>query len=263
MSPATDTARPDTSWNRVRTVALAIPAYNEADGIAGFLQDLDRVLGEFCDHHHFVVVNDVSTDDTLDVLAVVAGQLDGELIVETNPTNRGHGPTVLAAYERALATGADWVLQVDGDGQFEAEDLELLFRHASGGAAIVTGRRDVRFDPWYRSMITGALPFVLRLGFGVARSDVNCPLRLYRSDVIRSILDAVPRDSLTPHVLMTVLEDRHPERHVEVPVQHRPRRGDDETGSTWGNTRRLVVPMKLVRFVGGATGQLVGFRRSL
>lgn len=251
----------DTSWNRVRSVALAIPAYNEADGIGGFLQDLDGVLDQFCDRHWFVVVDDVSTDATVDVLAVVAGQLDGELILETNPVNRGHGPTVLAAYERALATGADWVLQVDGDGQFEAEDLELLFRHASGGAAVVTGRRTVRFDPWYRSVVTGALPLALRIGFGVRRRDVNCPLRLYRRDVLGDILAEIADDSLTPHVLMTVLEERHVERHVEVPVQHRPRRGDTDVGSTWGNARRLVVPMKLVRFVGAAARQLVDFRR--
>lgn len=242
-------------------MALAIPAYNEADGIGGFLQDLDRVLDHLCDRHWFVVVDDVSTDTTVDVLTVVAGQLDGELILETNPVNRGHGPTVLAAYERALDTGAEWILQVDGDGQFEAEDLELLFRHASGGAAMVTGRRTVRFDPWYRSVVTGALPLALRIGFGVRRRDVNCPLRLYRRDVLPDLLAEVADDSLTPHVLMTVLEHRHAERHVEVPVQHRPRRGDSEVGSTWGNARRLVVPMKLVRFVGAAARQLVDFRR--
>ena len=38
-------------------------------------------------------------------------------------------------------------------------------------------------------------------------------------------------------------------------------RGDTDVGSTWGNARRLVVPMKLVRFVGAAARQLVDFRR--
>lgn len=247
----------------VTSVALAIPAYNEADGIAGFLTDLDAVLAACSDRHWFVVVNDVSTDDTAAVLAEVGPTLTGTLIAQTNEVNSGHGPTVLNAYRRALETGADWILQVDGDGQFEAEDIEVLFRHAQAGAAIVTGEREVRFDPWYRKAVTRALPLALRAAFKVKRRDINCPLRLYRADVLPGILDQVPADSLTPHVLMTVLEDRSGHRHVEIPVQHRPRRGDSEVGSTWGEAKKLLIPKKLLIFLKDALIQLVSFRRRL
>ncbi|MEM7092328.1 MAG: glycosyltransferase family 2 protein [Actinomycetota bacterium] len=252
----------DDSWNRVRRVALAIPAYNEADGIAGFIGDLDGVLDLFCDEHTFVIINDVSTDDTVSVLQALAPKLAGNLILETNAVNSGHGPTVLNAYDRALATDTEWVLQVDGDGQFEAEDIELLFRHASGGAPMVTGRRVVRFDPWYRKVVSKILPGMLRLGFGVRRVDINCPFRLYRADVLREILAEVPDAAYTPHVLMTVLEDRRPERHVEVPVQHRPRRGDTEAGTMFG-ARNILIPKKLMLFLRDSFVQLVEFRRSL
>jgi dolichol-phosphate mannosyltransferase len=247
----------------VSSVALAIPAYNEADGIAGFMTDMDTVLDACSGQHWFVVVNDVSTDDTAQVLDSLDAQLAGELITMTNHLNSGHGPTVLNAYRRALETGAEWILQVDGDGQFEAEDIEMLFRHAQAGAAIVTGEREIRFDPWYRTVVTGALSLALRTAFKVKRRDINCPLRLYRADILPAILDQVPDDSLTPHVLMTVLEDRSGHRHVEIPVQHRPRRGDTEVGSTWGDAKNLLIPRKLMVFVKDAAIQLVGFRRAL
>ncbi len=249
--------------DRISTVALAIPAYNEADGIAGFLSDLDEVLAELTDQHWFVVVNDVSTDNTAEVVEALDATLDGSVIAITNDVNSGHGPTVLNAYRAAIDTGAEWILQVDGDGQFEAEDLRLLFRHANAGAPIVTGERTVRFDPWYRRVVTKTLPHALRLAFGAKRRDINCPFRLYRCDALLPILDQVPGDSLTPHVLMTVLESRSPHRHVEVPVQHRPRRGDSEVGTTWREGRDLFIPMKLVRFLGDALKQLIVFRKSL
>ena len=247
----------------VSSVAVAIPAYNEADGIAGFLSDMDAVLGACSDKHWFVTVNDASTDDTAQVLDTLGPQLVGELIVMTNDVNSGHGPTVINAYRRALETDAEWILQVDGDGQFEAEDIELLFRHAEAGAAIVTGERQVRFDPWYRCAVTRALPLALQATFKVTRRDINCSLRLYRADILPAILDQVPNDSLTPHVLMTVLEDRSGHRHVEIPVQHRPRRGDTEVGSTWGDAKNLLIPKKLLVFLKDATIQLIGFRRKL
>lgn len=249
-------------WNIVGSVALAIPAYNEADGIAGFLTDLDSALAELCNNHTFVIVNDVSTDHTVAVLDGLRPDLDGELIVETNARNSGHGPTVLNAYHRALETGAPWILQVDGDGQFEAEDIAVLFHHASKGNKMVTGQRTVRFDPWYRRVVTTVLPQMLRAGFSVSRRDINCPFRLYEADTLAQILAEVPRDSLTPHVLMTVLESRHPGRHVEIPVQHRPRRGDTEAGTMFG-ARDILIPKKLMLFLGNALRQLVEFRRTL
>lgn len=247
----------------VPSVALAIPAYNEADGISGFLTDMDAVLSTCADRHWFVIVNDVSTDNTIEVLQALSPQLDGELILVTNEVNSGHGPTVLNAYRRALDTGAEWILQVDGDGQFEAEDIELLLRHGNAGAAIVTGERTVRFDPWYRKTVTATLPKMLQAAFGVARRDINCPFRLYRADVLPSILDRVPDDSLTPHVLMTILEAKSGHRHVEIPVQHRPRRGDTEVGTTWGDAKDLVIPKKLLLFLKDALVQLLKFRKTI
>jgi len=196
------------------------------------------------------------------VLEQLAPQLSGDLIVQTNEVNSGHGPTVLNAYRRALETGAEWILQVDGDGQFEAPDIELLIRHANAGAPIVTGERTVRFDPWYRKVVTGTLPLMLKAAFGVNRRDINCPFRLYRADVLPQILNDVPNDSLTPHVLMTILEARSDHRHVEVPVQHRPRRGDTEVGTTWGDAKNLIVPKKLLVFLKDAFAQLATFRKT-
>ena len=92
---------------------------------------------------------------------------------------------------------------------------------------------------------------------------VGCQFDLnFRDQASNSILGDVPSDSLTPHVLMTVLEARSGHRHVEIPVQHRVRRGDSEVGTTWRGGRDLVIPMKLVRFLGSALRQLVDFRRA-
>lgn len=243
-------------------VAVAIPAYNEADGIGGFLADLDRVLATAASDHTFVVVDDASTDGTAAALAPLGPTLAGSLVVERANRNRGHGPTVLAAYRRALDLDPDLVCQVDGDGQFEAEDLLLLLDAVDQGAAVATGRRRGRADPRYRQLLSRVLRLVLRVGFGVRRSDANCPFRCYRSAVLHQLLARIPADASIPHVLLTVVEQRSGETTAEVDVRHRLRRGADETGSTWGSVRRLV-PIRLVRFCWRALGELHRFRRTL
>lgn len=246
------------------SVALAIPAYNEADGIEEFLLELDASLSEIAGAHWFCVFDDTSSDDTVAVLDSLVPRLSGTLLITRNLVNLGHGPTVRRAYEAALGTDADWILQVDGDGQFLGSDLEKLARAAVGPPShdIVTAARDRRFDPWYRTVLTTSLPVALKAGFGVSRGDVNCPLRLYTADAIRTLLPGVPSDSLTPHVLLTILEEKSDFSHTELTVTHRPRRGDSEVGTTWRQGRNLIVPTRLVKFCATAASQLVDFRRN-
>ncbi len=102
MSERTTEASQLTSRPSPTTVALAIPAYNEADGIGEFLHELDRCLGAAGFDATFVVVNDRSTDETAAVLTTVGPALAGQLLAVTAESNRGHGPTAHDAYTRCL-----------------------------------------------------------------------------------------------------------------------------------------------------------------
>ena len=71
--------------------------------------------------------------------------------------NRGHGPSTLAALREAIATGADQVVAVDGDGQFRGEDLVRLAREGSEhDYDVVEGVRSGRKDPVYRAIVSTA-----------------------------------------------------------------------------------------------------------
>src|SRR6202035_1054978 len=98
------------------SVAVAIPAYNEAEGIGGFLLEIDRALQPHVGELRLIVIDDASTDGTREAAAAVGPSLLGLLELHVNDSNLGHGPTLVAAYHRALAGEPDFVLQVDGDG---------------------------------------------------------------------------------------------------------------------------------------------------
>jgi Glycosyl transferase family 2 len=138
-------------------VALAIPAYNEADGIAGFLSEVDRALAPLCESVTMVVVDDHSTDATRQALAVLRPQLNASLDLIANERNRGHGPSLMTAYRRALDSGSDYVLQVDGDGQFHGSDLRRVLVLLMDDSHAVCGVRRFRQDPWFRMAMTALL----------------------------------------------------------------------------------------------------------
>jgi dolichol-phosphate mannosyltransferase len=232
-------------------LALAIPAYNEADGIVGFLRELDDCFRDWEGGVTFVVVDDRSTDGTGEVVEKAGPGFGAELRVVTMETNGGHGPAVLRAYREAIATGADLTLQVDGDGQFDGRDVRRVADDlVHSGADVAIAKRRDRRDPWFRKVLTRVLRVYLQQRAGLKVMDPNCPLRAYRSPVLETLLAGVPAGATVPNVYLAVLGDRAGLPTAELIVEHRDRRGDTIQGTTWGRKQRtLAIPKRLVVFV--------------
>ena len=232
------------------TVTVVMPAFNEADGIGGFLEEVSEELNDRVGKLGIVVVDDCSTDETAAVVGAVAQESRTHVTYQCNTENQGHGPTALAAYRAGLESGSDIVVHVDGDGQFEVEDIMKAISIIASGADAVVGVRTGRTDPWFRQVISRALRSYLRLISGVKASDPNCPLRAYRSDVLRDLLDFVPANSMVPSIYLTILDHRKVGTLVDLPVRSIPRRGVGSVGTTWGRQRRQILPSRrLVKFV--------------
>jgi dolichol-phosphate mannosyltransferase len=244
-------------------VAVAIPAYNESEGIAEFLAEIDAALSPTVGKLTLVVVDDVSTDSTLAVVEDLGSKLQAEVLVSRMPSNSGHGPAALEAYRRALDTGADYIIGVDGDGQFLGSDLRRVFVLLEDGGDGVCGVRRFRYDPWFRMLMTKVLRIYIALVFGVPTRDANCPLRGYRAPLLDELLHWIPAGSLVPNVHLAILAARRGATLVEVDVNHRVRRGSASSGTMWSSTARWGVAKRLVKFSVLALRESRRFRHDL
>ena len=244
-------------------VAVAIPAYNEAEGIGEFLLEIDAALSPVASSLVFVLIDDMSTDNTLEVLESVRPQLKGELLVHQTGVNSGQGPAMLEGYRRALDTAPEYVLAVDGDGQFLGTDLRrvlVLLRDAADG---VCGVRRFRYDPWFRMTMTRVLRVYINSFFGVPTRDANCPLRGFRAKLLDELLQWVPDGALIPNVELAILAARRGATLVEVDVNHRVRRGSTAAGTMWTGKGQLSVMKRLIVFSGRALRESWSFHGSV
>ncbi len=243
-----------------------MPAFNEGGGIRSFLAEIAECLDGVADRVEVIVVDDQSTDDTARVVGELALEFPLPLRVVLRESNSGHGPTALAAWRSGLATGASVVLHVDGDGQFLGPDLRRAVLALSTRPELdgVHGVRRARTDPWFRKVLTAAVAAFVALTTGSRVPDVNTPLRVYRADAIRRLVEAVPADALVPHVHFSLLERRLGLRIGHVEVTSIARRGDSENGTMWGAGERKPVlpPARLRRFVVSAAREVLAQRRA-
>ncbi|UPL11283.1 glycosyltransferase family 2 protein [Microbacterium sufflavum] len=236
----------------LRHLAIVMPAYNEAEGIRGFVDEIRASVASLADVVSFHVADDRSTDGT----AAVFDDVD-DVTVEVQPLNRGHGPTALAAYRAGLAADPDALVHVDGDGQFHGSDFpRLIGALISEDADVVHGVRDGRTDPWYRKVLTGAVGVLIASAAGRRVPDVNTPLRAYRPEALRTLIDAVPTDASVPHVHFSLAEARAGFVVRYLRVASIPRRGVSTTGTMWGRGAGVALPPKRLRlFVRSALGE--------
>lgn len=233
-------------------IVVVMPAYNESEGIPGFITEVTAALAPLAEEIRVFVADDRSTDDTAALLAAMPG-----VAVETQPQNRGHGPTALAAYRLGLAAQPDVLVHVDGDGQFHGSDIaRVVAALDASGADVVHGVRTGRTDAWYRRVLTFCVRLLVAAASGTAIPDVNTPLRAYRPSAARALVEAVPADTQVPHVHFSFAEARGDFDVRYARVASIPRRGASDTGTMWGRATRLLPPKRLRALMGDALVEL-------
>ncbi|QSG05235.1 glycosyltransferase family 2 protein [Halapricum desulfuricans] len=111
------------------SVLAIVPAYNEAETVADVVAETSRYVDRA------VVVDDASTDDTVDRAREVA---DG---VVSHPQNMGVGGAVHTGYRVGVREGFDVVVQIDADGQHDPADIPRLLERIDDGADMAIGSR--------------------------------------------------------------------------------------------------------------------------
>jgi glycosyltransferase involved in cell wall biosynthesis len=222
--------------------AAVVPAYNEAGSIGAVVAEIRAADPEL----EVVVVDDGSTDAT----AELAGSAGATVL--RLPYNLGIGAAVQTGLQYASENEFDLAVQIDGDGQHDARELEqLLAPVVSGEADIAVGTRfaGARF---YRPSVARRLGIALFAGLVslIVRqrvTDTTSGFRAMNQRGIRLFASDYPHDY--PEVEATVLVFRHRLRMVEVPVAMRQR----ETGRSSITVFRSLYYMgkvSLALFVG-------------
>ncbi len=230
------------------TLAVAMPVFNEADGIHETLSELNNAFKNVNEEAQFFIQDDQSSDNTVEIISKSADDLGMKILIESNPVNLGHGPTVINAYLRAIESEAEIVLQLDSDGQFNPGELIKLLDSVRRGTELAIGVRKSRVDPWFRILLTKSLRVLLFVRFRKYFDDPNSPIRAYKKETLRDLILQVPSTALIPNIYLAVLAKLRGKRIESFEMTHRDRRGKSKTGSTWVSKSKIKSITRLGKF---------------
>jgi glycosyltransferase involved in cell wall biosynthesis len=198
----------------VRTVSACFPCYNDAETIGRMVLDVRKALEPLVDELEIVVVDDGSSDGSVEVLHQLAREVP-ELRVVVHERNRGYGGALRSAFATATK---EWIFYTDGDAQYDATEAALMVEVAGPRVDIVQGYKIGRGDPWYRRVIGKTYHAGVKLVFRLHVHDTDCDFRLFR----RALLERAPLQSNTGVICVEMMRkfERSGALFVEVPVHH-------------------------------------------
>jgi dolichol-phosphate mannosyltransferase len=198
---------------------VCLPTYNERENLETMLRALGEVLPA---GGRVLVIDDNSPDGTGEIADRLATEL-AYVDVLHRDRKEGLGPAYIAGFERALADGADLVLEMDTDFSHDPADVPRLIA-AADGADLVLGSRYVpggsipNWGPLRRFISRGGCVYAQVL-LQTRLRDLTGGFKCWRREVLEAIdLDAIRSKGYAFQIEGTYRALRKGFRVVEVPI---------------------------------------------
>ena len=161
---------------------VVLPAYNEATRIQPVIEDI-AAKG-----YNMVIVNDGSTDNTLDVILESKRKYPNQIHVFSLMINRGVGVATQTGFDAVLNFNPKYVVSMDSDGQHSADDLDDVIKPlVTGEAQAVIGVRPLEDMPRSRNYANAIMNFLTKIFYRVDVSDSQTGFRAITRDALDKI----------------------------------------------------------------------------
>lgn len=165
-------------------LSIVIPLLDEEESLPELHDWIVKVMEEHKYSYEILFVDDGSTDNSWSVI---------ERLQSTNPAIRGikfrrnYGKSA-ALNEGFNATKGKVVITMDADLQDSPEEIPELNRMIlEDGYDLVSGWKKKRYDPITKTIPTKLYNGITRMMSGIQLNDMNCGLKAYSSEVVKSI----------------------------------------------------------------------------
>ena len=199
-------------------VVVVMPAYNAAKTLHMTYADLPHEMVDLV-----IVVDDASSDET----AKIARKLGLELFVHDR--NYGYGANQKTCYREALRAGADIVVMLHPDYQYDPTLLPQIIRPIQDGEAdVVLGSRLMGVHPisqgmpWWKYYSNRFLTRVENFVFGLDLSEYHTGYRAFRREVLESVNLQMNSDNFIfdQEILAQIVDAKMRIAEVSVPTRY-------------------------------------------
>ena len=202
---------------------IVLPTYNEIDNLSQMVEALFALKIE---DSHLLVVDDNSPDGTGQLADELASESPDRIQVLHRTEKAGLGPAYIAGFKKALASGADYVIQMDTDFSHQPKYIPEMLSKMGKDTDMVMGSRFMKGGSvdqswgWYRKLLSWwanilYVPTILRIPI----RDATGGYRLWRRETLTGLdLNRIQSNGYVFQVEMVYVTLKLGYKVVETPI---------------------------------------------
>jgi glycosyltransferase involved in cell wall biosynthesis len=165
-------------------ISVVVPLFNEDESLPELHSWIKRVMTENQFNYEIVFINDGSTDNSWNVIEKLQAE-NPEVSGIKFQRNYGKSAALHVGFE---AVKGAVVITMDADLQDSPDEIPELYKMITEeGFDLVSGWKKERHDPISKTIPTKLYNGVNRMMSGIKLNDMNCGLKAYRLEVVKSI----------------------------------------------------------------------------
>lgn len=213
-------------------LSIVIPAKNESQNLQALLPKLKQLQPDA----EIIIVNDGSTDDTIDIC-----KSHGVNVI-SHPYSMGNGAAIKSG---ARAAKGETIIFMDGDGQHKPEDIPLLLAELDNGYKMVVGARSAASQASFGRYIANTIYNRLSsLMTGHEIKDLTSGFRAVNAKLFREFLHLLPNGFSYPTTsTMAFFRAGYPVTYV--PIHAEKREGKSHIRPLQDGVRFLLIIFKV------------------
>jgi len=220
-------------------LSVFFPCHNEEKNIENTINKAVLVLNQITPKWQIVLVNDGSTDKTLEKAKILAKKHGNKLKIINHLKNKGYG----GAFKTGLYNSKyDWITFTDSDGQFDFSDIKkLIKKQKETNCQVILGYRAKRRDSYTRILIANLLKIWNFVWFGFyGIKDVDCAFKLFNKKVIDQVGKLKTDSAITTTELLIKIK-KLGFKWAQVPIGHYPRLHGSSSGSDFKVMKKAAI----------------------
>ena len=168
--------------NKMKSISLMFPLYKDRNTVKLMITKSSNVLRKLKIKYEIVIVDDGCPQNSGKLAKEIAKKFTN-IKVFFHKKNLGYGAALKTGLKKCKN---DWIFMIDGDAEYDVNDLFRLLKASKNYDLVITYRYKKKY-PTYRIIISWVYNSILRLIFKIKFRDISTGSRLVSRRLIRHI----------------------------------------------------------------------------
>jgi glycosyltransferase involved in cell wall biosynthesis len=164
-------------------LSIIIPLYNEEESLVPLAELIVKEVSSVFECWEVIFVDDGSTDNSFNVIKDII-QKDNRFKCIQFRRNFGKSAALNAGFANC---NGKFVATMDADLQDNPKEFKQMYEILQSGYDLVSGWKKKRYDPISKTIPSKFFNYVTSKASGIRLHDFNCGIKMYRSEVVKSL----------------------------------------------------------------------------